>query len=131
MQATVTGSDCFKGNRILVVPPRSVGLYSISFKPEWLCEESAELVLDSTAFKGTGQPPMQFSLRGIGLEPLAEDHVVITCEARDRVEHGFIVKNPCKCALAARSHPSCLRLCFCGSCHSPALPLFIPLFSSL
>ncbi len=72
-----------------------MGLYTVTFKPEWLCEDTAELVLDSSAFKSFGQPPLTFSLKGIGLEPLAEDHVVITCQARDRIQHEFPVKNPC------------------------------------
>ncbi len=96
MTASITGSEYFKGNRALVVPPRSVGLYTVTFKPDWLCEDTADLVLDCPLLKGIGQPSMQFSLKGIGLEPLAEDHVVITCQARDRIEHAFPVKNPCE-----------------------------------
>ena len=97
LQATLSGSEYFKGPRAFVVPARAVGLYTITFKPEWLCEDTAELSLDCPALKGFGQPPMQFSFKGIGLEPLAEDHVVITCQARDRIEHGFVVKNPSTC----------------------------------
>ncbi len=107
MQATLTGSEYFKGPRSMIVPPRGVSFYTVTFRPEWLCEDTAELVLDSTAFKSFGQPPMKFSFKGIGLEPLAEEHVAISCNARDRVVHAFVVKNPGRWCTAMRWYLDC------------------------
>lgn len=96
MSAKLSGSEYFKGNRVLIVPPRSVAVYTVTFKPEWVCDVTAELVLENTSTKQSSgiQVPMQFTFKGVGLEPLAEEHVTISCKARDKVTRPFLVKNP-------------------------------------
>ena len=101
LTAKLTGSDCFKGGRLVTVPARTVGTYSVTFRPDWVCDASAELTLEHSPSKHSNgtPPPLQFTLKGIGLEPLSEEHVVITCSARDTVTRSFTVKNPSKLSL--------------------------------
>jgi hypothetical protein len=35
----------------------------------------------------------EYDLKGIGEEPLAEDHIVLNCKARDKYVHTFEIKN--------------------------------------
>ncbi len=100
LTAKLTGSEFFKGQRLVTVPPRTVGMYSVVFKPDWVCDALGEVTLEHSPAKhgGTTPPPMVFTLKGIGLEPLSEEHVVITCAARDTVTRTFTVRNPGVCA---------------------------------
>jgi hypothetical protein len=109
MAAKLTGSEYFKGGRVLNVAPHSIGVYTITFRPEWVGDFTAELVLENTSIKSNaGQVPMQFTFKGVGLEPLAEEHVIIACKARDRIKRSFVVKNPsalCLCVDGCRQVP--------------------------
>jgi len=63
--------------------------YPLSFKPEWMCDVKAQLVLHNA---GTNET-YEYELHGVAEEPLAEEHVVIKCEAREKTSHKFVVKN--------------------------------------
>ncbi len=35
----------------------------------------------------------EYELKGVGEEPLAEDHIVLNCKARETTKHIFEIKN--------------------------------------
>lgn len=90
LTAQFSGPDAFKGASSLRVIRRSTANYQLTFEPEWAGDVKGELLL---ANRATGED-MKFELKGIGEDPLAEDHVVINCQARDRLTHVFTVRNP-------------------------------------
>jgi len=53
-------------------------------------ESKATLTLKNESTK----EEYEYELKGIGEEPLAEDHIVLTCEARKTFKHQFEIKNP-------------------------------------
>ena len=53
-------------------------------------ESKATLALKNESTK----EEYEYELKGIGEEPLAEDHIVLTCEARATSKHQFEIKNP-------------------------------------
>ncbi|CAE8643317.1 unnamed protein product, partial [Polarella glacialis] len=67
----------------------TVSYYPLSFKPDWVCDIKAQLVLHNA---GTSEQ-YEYDLHGIAEEPLAEEHVVIKCEAREKTSHMFTVRN--------------------------------------
>lgn len=89
LQAQIAGSRNFKGPPRLAVPAGKTANYTLSFQPEWVCEEIGSLVLSNSQ---TGER-FEYELTGIGEEPLAENHIVVSCQARDKVEQTFTVTN--------------------------------------
>ncbi|RHZ21992.1 hypothetical protein DYB26_003352 [Aphanomyces astaci] len=88
LRATLTGtSGVFTGAATLVVPPKKANNYSLTFKPQWLVAETGSLLLQNPK---TGQD-FEFGLSGIGEEPLAMQHVVLHCQARQSLVHEFQV----------------------------------------
>jgi hypothetical protein len=75
------------------IPQGSEGTYKLKYRPDWVTEEdkphSAQLTLSNAT---TGEDYV-FDLQGTAEEPLAEDHVTIPCQARQRMVHQFRVKN--------------------------------------
>jgi len=63
--------------------------YALTFKPDWVCDIKAQLVLHNA---GTSET-YEYDLHGVAEEPLAEEHVVIRCEAREKTSHMFTVRN--------------------------------------
>merc|ERR1719506_2101096 len=63
--------------------------YPLIFKPDWVCDVHGQLVLYNS---GTNET-YEYELHGVAEEPLAEEHVVIKCEAREKTSHKFLVRN--------------------------------------
>jgi len=63
--------------------------FSLTFKPVWVCETKGTLTLRNESTK----EEYEYELKGFGEEPLAEDHIVLTCEARAVTRHKFELKN--------------------------------------
>jgi hypothetical protein len=63
--------------------------YPLTFEPDWVCDVHTQLTLYNV---GTNET-YEYELHGVAEEPLAEDHVVIRCEAREKTSHKFLVKN--------------------------------------
>lgn len=63
--------------------------YPLVFKPDWVCDVKAQLVLHNA---GTNEA-YEYDLHGISEEPLAEEQVIIKCEARQKASHVFAVRN--------------------------------------
>ncbi len=80
--ATFTGRG-FSGPREVTVPPRASGAYPLTFHPTGAVPYAASLEL---AIQPSGERNM-YLLQGRGSEPLAEGHVVLECQARDRGSH--------------------------------------------
>ena len=59
------------------------------FKPYWVTEVIGKLTLNNN----TTNEVYEYDLKGIGEEPLAEDHIVLNCQARQTTVHGFEIKN--------------------------------------
>eukprot|EP00929_Paragymnodinium_shiwhaense_P088700 TRINITY_DN49010_c0_g1_i1.p1 TRINITY_DN49010_c0_g1~~TRINITY_DN49010_c0_g1_i1.p1 ORF type:complete len:2929 (-),score=783.00 TRINITY_DN49010_c0_g1_i1:108-8894(-) len=68
----------------------TTSLYPLAFRPDWVCDNvRAQLTLIN---QGTNET-YEYELHGIAEEPLAEEHVVIKCEAREKTSHSFPVRN--------------------------------------
>lgn len=63
--------------------------FQIQFKPSWIMEETALLTLKNESTK----EEYEYELKGIGEEPLAEDHIILNCKARETTKAFFDVKN--------------------------------------
>merc|ERR1719161_2536405 len=63
--------------------------YPLTFKPDWVCNVHSQLTLYNV---GTNET-YEYELHGVAEEPLAEDHVVIRYEAREKTSYKFAVKN--------------------------------------
>ena len=74
-------------------PHNSEGTYKLKYRPDWVTDpekpHSAQLTLSNAT---TGEDYV-FDLKGTAEDPLAEDHVIIPCQARQRMVHKFRVKN--------------------------------------
>lgn len=63
--------------------------FQLMFKPQWVCSTTGLLTLKNESTK----EEYEYELKGIGEEPLAEDHIVLNCKARETTNHQFEVKN--------------------------------------
>jgi hypothetical protein len=63
--------------------------FQLMFKPQWVCQTTGLLTLKNESTK----EEYEYELKGIGEEPLAEDHIVLSCKARETTHHMFEVKN--------------------------------------
>ncbi|KAJ0394854.1 hypothetical protein ATCC90586_004653 [Pythium insidiosum] len=77
----------FSGPSSVHVPAKKTVSYPLTFSPRWILEEKASLTLTNP----TTQQRFEFELSGYGEEPLAQDHVVLSCQARTSVTHAFDV----------------------------------------
>ncbi|RLN56143.1 hypothetical protein BBJ29_005156 [Phytophthora kernoviae] len=75
----------FAGPPMLVVPAKRSASYPLTFTPVWICHETRTFVLVNTAT----QQQFEFELSGYGEEPLAQDHIVLSCQARASIVHDF------------------------------------------
>lgn len=90
IQGRLEGSACFKAGSSISVPPDGGAIdYILEFAPSWIGEFSGKLVLHNA----TTNEDMIYILSGVGLEPLAEDHILIECKAREKVLQSFAVSN--------------------------------------
>ena len=64
-------------------------LFQLKFAPNWVSETTGTLVLKNESTK----EEYEYELRGIGEEPLAEDHIVLNCKARERNTYTFAIEN--------------------------------------
>ncbi|KAL4133728.1 hypothetical protein PRIC2_004045 [Phytophthora ramorum] len=80
-------ASMFSGPLTLVVPAKRSATYPLTFTPSWIYHETRTFVLVNTAT----QQQFEFELSGYGEEPLAQDHVVLTCQARSSIVHNFEV----------------------------------------
>lgn len=63
--------------------------FALTFRPPWVCEITGTLTLKNESTK----EEYEYELKGIGEEPLAEDHIVLNCKARDTCTNVFEIKN--------------------------------------
>ncbi|RLN73253.1 hypothetical protein BBJ28_00025396, partial [Nothophytophthora sp. Chile5] len=77
----------FSGPATLLVPAKRSATYPLTFTPSWISHETSTFALVNTAT----QQQFDFELSGYGEEPLAQDHVILACQARSSVVHNFDV----------------------------------------
>jgi hypothetical protein len=82
-----SSASMFSGPPSLVVPAKRSATYPLTFTPSWIYHETRTFVLLNTAT----QQQFEFELSGYGEEPLAQDHVVLSCQARSSLVHTFDV----------------------------------------
>ena len=63
--------------------------FILSFKPSWIMQHTALLTLRNDSTK----EEYEYELKGFGEEPLAEDHRVLNCSARETQTTFFDIKN--------------------------------------
>ena len=73
-----------------MVKRRSTGYFPLSFTPKWICSAESRLEL----FNPLTNDRFEYELKGYGEEPVAEDHIVINCKARETTKHEIELKNP-------------------------------------
>ncbi|KDO33411.1 hypothetical protein SPRG_02218 [Saprolegnia parasitica CBS 223.65] len=89
LRATLSGTQgVFSGASTLVVPAGKTANYALVFKPQWLVTETGSLVLTNPKTEQV----FEFLLGGVGEEPLAVQHIVLSCVARQSVAHEFEVQ---------------------------------------
>lgn len=71
------------------VKKKTTNNFLLTFKPYWTCEIDEKLVLNNA----TTNEIYEYDLKGIGEEPLAEDHIILNCQARQTTVHNFEIKN--------------------------------------
>lgn len=64
-------------------------LFQLKFYPLWVLEISGTLTLKNESTK----EEYEYELKGIGEEPLAEDHIILNCKAREKNTHVFNMEN--------------------------------------
>ena len=72
-----------------VVKKNMIEYFQLTFRPPWVCEVTGTLTLKNESTK----EEYEYELKGIGEEPLAEDHIVLSCKARETCTHVFDVEN--------------------------------------
>lgn len=72
-----------------VVKKNMIEYFQLTFRPPWVCEVTGTLTLKNESTK----EEYEYELKGIGEEPLAEDHIVLSCKARETCTHVFNVEN--------------------------------------
>jgi hypothetical protein len=80
---------CAAGPSSVKVPANDKASYAVAFTPTWACDETCKLTLRNSRSGDT----FEYTLRGVGDEPLAEGHETIKCNARETIEHRFKVSN--------------------------------------
>lgn len=63
--------------------------FQLTFRPQWVCQTTGLLTLKNESTK----EEYEYELKGIGEEPLAEDHIVLSCKARETTHRQFEIKN--------------------------------------
>ena len=79
----VQGSKSFSGPKTIEVPAGGTAHYPITYAPQGLGDEKAKLILKQK------NDSFEYQLEGSAEEPLAEDHVVLNCHAREAHKHVF------------------------------------------
>lgn len=82
-----TKESMFSGPPTLQVPAKRNASYPLAFSPKRISTEKCSFVLVNLAT----QQQFEFELSGYGEEPLAQDHIVLTCQARTSIVHEFDV----------------------------------------
>lgn len=62
--------------------------FQLAFRPQWVCQTTGLLTLKNESTK----EEYEYELKGIGEEPLAEDHIILNCKARETTHHKFEIK---------------------------------------
>ena len=88
VKAFVKGSF-FSGPAEVVIPPGENRNYQLTFRPQWICSVEGELVLENHL---SGEK-YTYILKGVGEDPLPEDHVRVETQARQKVDIEFKVPN--------------------------------------
>lgn len=73
----------------MIIKRKTTNNFLLMFKPYWVTEVTGKLVLNNN----TTNEVYEYDLKGIGEEPLAEDHIVLNCLARQTTVHSFEIKN--------------------------------------
>ncbi|CEM06420.1 unnamed protein product [Vitrella brassicaformis CCMP3155] len=69
---------------------KTTTVYPLTFNPDWVCEVHGHLDIYNTSTNET----YEYDLIGTADEPLAEDHVVVQCQAREKTDVSIEVTNP-------------------------------------
>jgi hypothetical protein len=71
----------FEMNRYqMLVKKQDSMSFSLTFKPNWVMQHTAILTLKNESTK----EEYEYELKGYGEEPLAEDHIILNCAAREK-----------------------------------------------
>eukprot|EP00826_Nyctotherus_ovalis_P038520 TRINITY_DN3612_c0_g1_i6.p1 TRINITY_DN3612_c0_g1~~TRINITY_DN3612_c0_g1_i6.p1 ORF type:complete len:1173 (+),score=401.21 TRINITY_DN3612_c0_g1_i6:253-3771(+) len=77
------------GRLDFTAPKKQVTNIPLKFAPEWICECKGKLVINIISTLQT----FSYDLIGKGEEPLAEEKIVLNCEAKKTMKHAITLKN--------------------------------------
>ena len=80
------------------VKKKSTGNFPITFSPYWICQAETKIQLSNPITNDV----FEYELIGIGEEPVAEDNLIIECQARKTVKREIEIKNTTDKALVYR-----------------------------
>jgi hypothetical protein len=83
------GAFSIVGLQTKVVKKDHTELFQLKFAPTWVCETTGTLTLKNESTK----EEYEYELKGVGEEPLAEDHIILNCKAREKNCHVFNIEN--------------------------------------
>ncbi len=81
--------SCPNSNKEFSVKRKSTGNLPVIFSPKWLSKAEAKLEL----MNPYTNDKFEYELKGFGEEPVAEDHIVINCKARETTKYEIELKN--------------------------------------
>ena len=64
-------------------------MFPVTFNPNWLQEAEAKLILSNPATNDV----FEYELKGYGEEPVAEEHIILNCQARKLSKREIEIKN--------------------------------------
>ncbi|KAL4497051.1 hypothetical protein ABPG72_002207 [Tetrahymena utriculariae] len=76
--------------RDVLVKKKGTANIPVQFTPLWICLAEAKLIMTNPVTNDV----FEYELKGIGEEPLAVDHLVINCQARQTTKQELVIKNP-------------------------------------
>ena len=74
----------------LSVKKKSTGVFPLTFSPIWVQTAEARLVLLNPITNDV----YEYDLKGFGEEPVAEEHIILNCEARKLTKREITLQNP-------------------------------------
>jgi len=74
----------------MFIKKKSTGVYPITFSPIWMITAVAKL----NFFNPLTNDLFEYELKGFGEEPVAEDHIVVNCKAKQQTLKEIEIRNP-------------------------------------
>lgn len=85
----IKNGACFQYPHQFNAKRKQTSNFPLKFNPTWICESEGILTLHNPNTNDT----FEYHLKGIGEDPLAEDHLLINCQVREEATLNIDVRN--------------------------------------